>query len=452
MNLWPFSKKSPLPTQEIKSWEQLTEPQRNVLLEALYKYQLHSGTPTVMLDNPTNYIREGYIGNPDVYSIINRIVRMSSQARLALYKTEKGKWIEVTDHELCKFITNANPTMKMSEFREGHFIYKLAIGNSYWYKPLIDAGVNRGKATELWLMPSNNVQVLGGDTWMNPVGGYNLIRNTTISFKVEEVYHSKFFNPLFGDYGTLYGLSPLKAAIRVISKQNQAVLTELKQFENQSPPYLLYRDTKDSIMGGLSPEQTGQTEELFKDYASKHKSGRPIVLPDKFGMLKLGVSPVDLDILNSNLEGRRILCSIYGIASEMFGDKAKSTYNNMVEAKKDAWQTCLKPNCDEFASDLTSFLINPVLEYQKQGLFFAMDYTDISELQADKAQMVTWMKAAYWTPNEIRDATGVAPFDNPAMNEPWMEMGTSPVSSLSSPVEPLDANPKPLKNLGDYNP
>ena len=393
MKLWPFSKKSAPREISKKTWDQLTEPQQNTLLESLYKWQLHAGTATTILDNPTTYLREGYVGNPDVYAIINRIVRMASQATLRLYKIENGKKVEIVNHELSAFCRNANPTMKMTDFIQAHLIYKLSIGNVYWYKPQLTAGVNKGKTIELWMMPSNNVQILGGDTWMKPVGGYNLIRNVTIKFNPEDIYHSKFFNPMFGDYGNLYGLSPLKAAARTISKQNQAVLTELKQFENQSPPYILYRDTQDPIMGSLSPEQTGQVEAMFKDYGDKHKAGRPIVMPDRFGMLKLGVSPVDLGILESNIEGRRVLCSIYGVQSELFNDKARSTYNNVLEVKKDAWNNCVKPNLDGFAEDLTTFLIDPVAEYK--GHFYEFDYSGISELQTDKGEMVKWMKDAY---------------------------------------------------------
>ena len=137
MNIWPFTSK--------KSYDQVDNPLKNTLLKAIYSMQMHSGVAQVMDDNPTAYIKQGYSGNSDVYSIINRIIRMSSQARLALYTLENGKWIEVTDHELVKFIKQVNPTMKTSDFIQGHLIYKLSIGNSYWYKPLIESGVNKGK-------------------------------------------------------------------------------------------------------------------------------------------------------------------------------------------------------------------------------------------------------------------------------------------------------------------
>lgn len=424
-----------------KSFADIIDPSRNQLLKAIYSTRIMSGIASYMDDSPDAYLKQGYTGNADVYSIINRIISMSSQARLALYRIEKNKWVEVMDHELTPFIRSANPTMKMQEFIQGHLIYKLSIGNSYWYKPVLESGVNKGKATELWLMPSNNVQILAGDSWMNPVGGYDLTTNLTVKFNTNEVYHSKFFNPLFGEYGTLYGLSPLKAAARVVSKMNEGETTELKQFQNQSPPYLLYRDTQDALMSLLSPDQVADIEKTFKNYGKKHKAGSPIVLPDKFGAIKLGVSPVDLGILQSSQEGRRILCNIYGIPSGLFNDISNLTYNNMIEMGKMAWNNCIKPNMDDFASSLTSFLIDPVKSFS--GLFFAFDYSNVAELQSDYVKLVEWMTKAKATPNEMREATGLLPIDNPLMNEPWISMGESPLSSMNT-VDPL-----PLKNF-DY--
>lgn len=433
----------------VKSFADVVNPSQNKLLHAIYQWQVHSGVASPLQDNNDSYLTNGYAGNATVYSIINRIIQMASQARLALYtKDIKGKWIEMNGHELNLFIDTANPTMAMSEFLQGHLIYKLSIGNSYWYKPVLDVGINKGKAKELWLMPSNNVEILGGTNWMNPVGGYQLNTNTLIPFTVEEVYHSKFFNPLFGTEKSLYGQSPLKAAARIVSKQNEAENTELKQFTNQAPPYLLYKDSNDP-MGNLTRQQADSLEEDFANYNKKFRTGLPKVLTDKFGMLKLGVSPVDLGILESSQEGRRILCSIYGIQSELLNDKASSTYNNVVEIKKDAWNNCLRPNLDNFAAGLNSFLIRPVPEYAKAGLFFAFDYSTISELQVDLAKNVTWMRQAYWTPNEIRDATGLAPVVNPVMDEPWFSMGESPLSEAAAPPPELVVPPV-LKNLGDY--
>lgn len=431
--MWPFTK---------KSYEQVNDPVNNALLKALFEFTAKSGTANVMADNPTDYLKQGYSGNADVYSIINRINRMASQARLALYRIEAGKWVEVTDHELNAFEVMVNPTMKTADFIQGHLIYKLSCGNSFWYKPTLQVGVNKGKTIELWLLPANNMEILASNTWTDPIAGYRLNTNQHVTFDKVDVYHSKFFNPLFAETASLWGQSPLKAAAETVSKQNQAEITELKQFQNQSPPYALYRKAK-TMMERLGPEQRKEIADIMKDATKSANKGKPVVFPDEFGKLDFGISPVDLGILSSSQEGRRVLCNIYGFPTELLNDKAGSTYNNIVEAKKDAWNNCIIPNLNDFAMDLNAFIVNPIPEYK--GLFFAFDYSAVAELQKDLATQVVWMKSAYWTPNEIREATGAKPIDDPAMGEPWFGMAESPLSAVTEPPPDLI-----IPNKGDY--
>jgi len=104
MNIWPFKKQQ-------KSFDQVSDPMKNDILKALYSWNVSPGVVNFIEDNLDSYIEQGYNSNDDVFSILNRIDRMSTQARLALWTVEAGKWKEVTDHELCNFIRAANPTM-----------------------------------------------------------------------------------------------------------------------------------------------------------------------------------------------------------------------------------------------------------------------------------------------------------------------------------------------------
>jgi len=436
--MWPFK------TKERKSFDQVNDPMKNDILRALYSWNISPGVVNLVLDDIDSYINDGYCGNDDIYSILNRIDRMSTQARLALWTIENGKWKEVTDHELCAFIRVANPTSTMQEFKQGHLIYKLLLGNSFWYKPTIEAGVNKGKTLEVWLMPTPEVKIIGGQSWMNPVGGYQLYTNIQVTFKTSDVYHSKFFNPNFGKFGTLYGQSPLKAARQLISKQNEATLTELKQFTNQSPPYLLFKKTNsDGMFSELTADQTAQIQSIIDKYTKRKK---PAVMPAEFGKVDLGASAVDLNIINSTVDGRRRLCNIWQFPAQLMNDEASTTDNNVKEMRKQAWTDCIKPNLDDFANGMTSFLISQVPEYTKKGLFFAYDYSDVQEMQQDMAIKVGWMRQAYWTIDEIRDATGALPLGIKGVSDqPWVGISEQPLSEATAPIEP-----PVIPNKGDY--
>jgi HK97 family phage portal protein len=412
-------------------------------LRALWRTMVQGGTMTEIQDNADAYIQEGYQGNSDVYSIVRRYVTMSRQASLKLMqKMSDGSEEEVTDHELNKFLIEANPNQTMMEFKEAYDIYLLVTGNSFWYKPALENGLNAGKTTEIYTLPSNDIEIIQGLNRMTaPVKAYKLESSDTV-FDPHEVYHDKYFNPNFYTDSTLFGQSPLQAAANIVSKQNQAAETEAKQFENQGPPYIMFRNSENDY-NSLTPQQKTELEKELQS-AKQGKQKQAKVLRDKFDIIQLGQSLVDLNIIESTQDGRRILCNVYQFPVSLFNDPEGSTYNNVSTARKAAWTDALIPHNDQFASAMTNFLIRPVEEYVKAGYYFKMDYTEVEELQSGLKERVEWMSKAKWTGNEIREGTGKDKIDEDYMNEPIFNQGDVLGDELS-----LDPNLE-AKDYGDY--
>lgn len=407
----------------------LFSPVKNQLNRALYEYRFFNGQAVIPADNPDAYLTEGYAGNSDIYSIITRVDNMRKQAKLKLYRRIKdGENDEVTDHELLQWLHKVNPSMYTDDFITAAIIYEMVIGNFFSYNPRINAGPNNGKAGGMYAMPSNDVEVIYGD-WMNPVKGYKL-ENSTHEFTAQEVYHMRMFNPLFGSDLDFFGQSPLKAARRIMAKQNESELTELKQFENQGPPYLLYRDVSEmGAINTLSPTQRDEMQDKIKKHAASNNRGLPLVLREKYGIINLGQELASLNILASSQEGRRVLCNIYGLPPVLFGDTAGSTYNNMATARKAAWTDCIMPRLKAIEQMFNAVLIEPVAAYK--DLYFAYDYSEVEELQEGLKTRVEWMRLAHWTANEIRQATGKYPIQEPIMDEPLFMTGEVPLSQMT---------------------
>jgi len=178
--------------------------------------------------------------------------------------------------------------------------------------------------------------------------------------------------------------------------------------------------------------------------AKKGKQGSGIVLKDKMGVIKLGISSADLNLIESTQDGRRVLANVYQLPVALLNDPEGSTYNNVVEARKAAWTDALIPHNDKFVQDLNMFLIDCVPEYKEQGYFFDMDYSGVEELQTGIKNKVDWMVRAKWTANEIRQATGVDIIEEDYMNQPIFNQSDVLGDELN-----LDENLE-NKNLGDY--
>ena len=418
------------------------KPVNDKYLNALFRNMLRSGNLLDIQDKAESYIDEGYQGNADVYSIIRKHVTMSTQAKLVLRKKNKfGEWDDVTDHELLKFTEKVNPQTTFEQFRESYIIYLLTTGNSFWYKPTIELGVNKGKTNEIYTLPSDAMEIIQGTNKITaPVAGYKLTGSTT-EFTGNEVYHAKYFNQSFYTDQTLFGQSPLMAAKYILAKQNEASKTESRQFENQGPAYLIFRDSENA-WNILTPEQKEELTKELNDAKKLGNRGGIMALKEKMNVIKLGVSAADLNIIESTKDGRRVLANVYQFPVSLLNETEGSTYNNMKEARKAAWTDALKTLNDNLANGLNMFIIDPVLEYKDYRYF--MDYSNVEELQENLSEKVIWMNNAKWTGNEIRQATGKEAIQDESMDQPLFNQGQILLNELN--FDPTLEN----KNLGDY--
>lgn len=424
---------------------------RKKLYTALYQYDIHSGQANIMPENAVSYIQNGYAGNASVYSILTRIDNMRKQAYLKLYKKNKsGEFDEVTDHELLRFTKKVNDDTYTDDFITAHLIYLLTIGEYFVYRPTIQTGINKGKVNEIFELPSAEVEIIEG-TLFSPVRGYKIEGSYNVEFEKSEVYHSKLFNPLAKEEKSLHGLSPLRAASRIVSKLNEIELTSLKQLNNQGAPYILYKDITNSAnsidanQNRMTDPQRAEIIKEIKKSASEKTRGLPLVLKDKMGKLDLGSKLADLEIIESSRDGVRTLCNIYGFPVDLMNDPAGSTYNNKSTARKSAWTDCIIPNLERVQQTFNACLIDGIEAYK--DYVFMFDYSDVEELQEGIETKVAWMNQARWTGNEIRLATGKGTIDNPLMDEPIIPMGGSFLSDYGGE----DLVNQDGKDFSDYN-
>ena len=414
---------------------------KNPLQQAVFEYWIHSGNVNNIPDDPDAYLKKGYSANTTVYSIVSRIDAMRKQAKLVL-KDKAGNVVET--HELLKFSDRFNKSLTTNDAITQMLIYKLVIGEWFVYKLAPDAGANKGKVSELHLLPAADVEIIEG-TIFEPVRGYKIEGNYQIELPVESVYHGKLFNPNWNDERTIHGMSPLRAAANTVSKLNQIEITETKAFENQGPPFLLTRKIgNDNSMQRLNDTQKETVEKQIKRASEENNRGKPIVTKDEYVKIDLGQKLADMTIIESSNAGIQALCNVYQMPGQIFGI-GEATYNNMREARKAAWTDCIQPNLTSIAECMNACTIFDIQEYQ--GLYWDWDYSDIEELQEGMEIKVGWMKAAGWSYNEIRKVTGKEPIDNPLMDEPVIGMGDT---FLSDYGEPLDDEDPTKKDFSDY--
>jgi hypothetical protein len=316
---------------------------RNYVNQQLFR-TLHGIAPISIDDNSDAYIRQGYQYNPDVYSIVNAITRMASAVppQVMIVKDEKSArqyyrlkhgwkngvengfldraeklrkkaFEEAPDNDpLTQLIAQPNPMQSWSEFVENSMGFMEITGNSYTH----GVELSDGRIGEMWVMPSQYTQIIADKSSETIVTGYTLmLYGYQQSIPPETVMHVKYWNPDYSFAGShLYGMSPLMSARRSIRTSNDSLDSLSKALQNNGAAGMLFPDHPD--ISQLTPDQVDSLQRFFdnnKKGAENYKAA--LVTSAKMGWQSFGMSPVDLEIIDTKKMSMRDLCNIYGFPS-----------------------------------------------------------------------------------------------------------------------------------------
>jgi HK97 family phage portal protein len=158
-----------------------------------------------------------------------------------------------------------------------------------------------------------------------------------------------------------------------------------------------------------------QASDLEKQWTRKlgsEKAGKIMVTAAKFDYKQLGLSPVDLNILESQKMDLRDICNVYGVSSELLNDPDNKTNSNKKESRSALYYERVIPELDSIRDELNRWLVAP---YSKQdGKQYHIDYdlSAIPALQEDMEKVTKQLLDAWWiTPNEKRTAQGYDTLD-----------------------------------------
>jgi HK97 family phage portal protein len=372
-------------------------------------------------DKFDEYIKNGYFYNADVYTVVSFITRKVSGIPWQLYQVKDKKQYnryksmrnpislkyqvsrvksmdEITHGDAYDILQNPNKNQSIDAFVSEAVGFLALTGNMYWYAFKPTSGINRGKVTQLINLPSQIVQIVNG-TPANPIEGYKVLYNQEIKYAKEEIYHGKFFNPDYsGDpSASLYGLSPLRAASRLIYTSNEAITANAKILKHLGAVGMITPD-------GMEVTQT-QAQALQDSIEQKYNN------PDYYGKkpfssipvkwVNFGMSVEDMAVMELQRYSFAKICNIYGLDPHLFGSEQMRD-NNKVQAAKDAWYNCLMYYLDFVKEGLNKTIASS----WGDDLHIDYDISAVEELQKEMGQIVEQASKMYWTTiNEKRVLT-----------------------------------------------
>lgn len=415
-------------------------------------------------ENDESYITQGYQKNATIYSLINLITKAASTIPFQVYEKtsendykrykaltsgimdaasiqkasilQKKALVELQDTELHKILERPNPAQSYNAWLTELIAFGKLTGNRYIYGIGPDTGANVGKFTELYVMPSQVMEIISNGI-MEPVSQYKLEYNGTKYINASEICHIKDFNPYYDGTGShLYGQSPLRAGLRSLTTNNEAVQTGVKYLQNQTARGLLT-----SEMGDITEPQAQQLKDKFKrQYQGSDNAGDIIITPNKMSWVNFGLNASDISLIAQYNASIKDLCNIYNVPVQLLNNTDSSSYNNMKEAKKALYQNAVIPELIKIKDELNRWLA------PKYGdkLCIEFDFSVIPELQEETDKVVDQLSKAWWiTPNEKRAAMNYGKDEeNTTLDDYFIPANLIPTnpSEIDLPIDAIDVD------------
>ena len=415
-------------------------------------------------ENDDSYITQGYQKNATIYSLINLITKAATTIPFQVYEKtnendykrykaltsgmmdaasiqkasllQKNALVELQDTELHKILERPNPAQSYNAWLTELIAFGKLTGNRYIYGIGPDTGANVGKFTELYVMPSQVMEIISNGI-MEPVSKYKLEYNGTKYIDASEICHIKDFNPYYDGTGShMYGQSPLRAGLRSLTTNNEAVQTGVKYLQNQTARGLLT-----SEMGDINEVQAQQLKDKFKrQHQGSDNAGDIIITPNKMSWVNFGLNATDVSLIAQYNASIKDLCNIYNVPVQLLNNTESSSYNNMKEAKKALYQNAVIPELIKIKDELNRWLA------PKYGdkLCIEFDFSVIPEMQEETEKVVNQLSKAWWiTPNEKRSAMNYGKDEeNTQLDDYFIPANLIPTnpSDIDLPIEPIDVD------------
>lgn len=373
--------------------------------------QYMGGGLVVPEDNALGYISSGYNVNVVVHSAVRYITRRASEIPVKLVDMSGGEETLINSHPALDLLKTPNPLQNYQEYTEQALGFYLLTGNTFAYK-VMSTTRQDSIPIETYILPSQYVDIkTRGKTnsGLEPIEYYRLNTIGIQQFEVENVMHLKTPNYLFDNGQWLYGLSPLKAALKSLntSNSNQTALAKLAQ-NLGAIGLLMFDENRNPSKAAPTKGQLRQMQSfLNKNVSGEENRGTIRALSQVFQWQSIGLGASDLELIESSRMAARDIYSIYGLDSKLFNDPQASTFNNITEAKKSAYTEAIIPTLNAWLKKLSSELFGADSE-----LCFKPDLSGIEVLKKDQTQLISALTNAYFIPNQVKqEMLGIEPDD-----------------------------------------
>lgn len=433
---------------------------KNVYNQAFFSY-LGGGMTSYDIENKS-YVDKGYNSNPDVYACISQMstktVSVPYEIKIVNDKEsynklknfqkatsgnfdflqqikkinlEKKSYDEI---DLPFPMAQPNETQTWSDVWALYKTYIKLTGNCYFYILSPEEGANAGVPVQLYVLPAHLMQIILKPqanmlSTESPIDHYVLIEgNTMIKFYSKDVIHIKYSNPNFDLQGShLYGMSPLRAALRNINSSNSGIDLNVKTLQNGGAFGFIHG--KNSPL--TQDQATSLKERLVEMDASPERLSRIAGASGDLAFTRISLTTDELKPFDYLRFDQKAICNVLNWPDELLNNDGKASLGSTdtAQARKQAITDNILPDLILLQDSLNKNFIKKFKGYENAVIEWDVD--DLPEMQEDMAKKMDWLSKAPLTPNEIRYALKYDYIEDDGMNTVWVDSNKQRVTDVS---------------------
>lgn len=356
--------------------------------------------PRWMDQNYRAYSQEAYMKNVVAFQAIDRVARAVASVKWTYWRGDT----EINDSPMQALLERPNPVMKQAQYLQTMIGYWLLSGNRYQERVMVG-----NEPRELYPLRPDRMKVLPGADGL-PAGYQFEVNGRKHKWEMArpdydcDILHDRTFNPL-DDW---YGMSPITAGAYAVDQHNEGMALSQALLQNSARPSgaLVVQKDGSGNYGSLPDEEFNRLKaQLEEQYQGSGNAGRPMLLEGGLDWKQMGMSPSDLEMLQSRYAAARDVCLALGVPPLLLNIPGDSTYSNYKEARGAFWEDTVIPLCKQIAEGWTDWL-GPKFG----GTEVRPDFDDIPAVAEKRREMWEMAdKSTDLTLNERREIKGYEP-------------------------------------------
>ncbi len=346
-----------------------------------------------------NFAQDGYIDNVIAYKAINMVSRAISSVGLSFFEvSESGDKKELRNNDkVVELLRKPNPAQSYNKFIE-HVVSSYMLSGNVYIQAV--RSEDSDDIEEMYLLRSDRISIAPGYGNIPSYYRYK-INNFSVDFPCDEktgmsdILHIKTFHPL-DDW---YGLSPMEPAQYSIEQHNECLKWNKALLENGARP-----------CGALVVKQAMSEEtydrlknDLDDRFRGGENAGRFVILEGGVDWKEMGISPKDMDFIETKNSAARDIAMAFGIPPQLLGIRGDTTYNNMAEARILFWEDTVVP----LANIILSSIANWISYSDGRKIVIELDLDTISSLYGQRQKIWETVKNSdFVSDKEKRESLG----------------------------------------------